>query len=139
MRGLKWTVWVQNPVSNMVASSVDAWIKTRSVSAFFVVKRILLHKVNIFLNISLCFRFVWNSIYSKLTKIIEKGGIWKPTLFRGYILNLIGFLSYFYKNISILHQIPTWAMVFRIGKPPQPTLSTLTMLNKILYNAGKKY
>ena len=28
-------------------------------------------------------------------------------------------------------------MVFRIGKPPQPTLSTLTMLNKILYNAGK--
>lgn len=28
-------------------------------------------------------------------------------------------------------------MVFRIGKPPQPTLNTLTMLNKILYNAGK--
>ena len=28
-------------------------------------------------------------------------------------------------------------MVFRIGKPPQPTLSTLTMFNKILYNAGK--
>lgn len=76
-------------------------------------------------------------IYSKLTNFLESEGFWKPTLFRGYILDLIGFLSYSYKNISILHQIPIWAMVFRIGKPPQPTLNTLTMLNKILYNAGK--